>query len=566
MSGKQGNSGRIARRVISLGSARLRLLFVPVITAWALLGVALLGVGLGAVQHAQANGDDGGVRHIVVTVNKSRTLRLPEPFASVVVGSPAIVDALPMSDHRLYIQGKQIGTTNVSVFNQSMQLAGVIDVEVTPDTGNLQEKIRASTGSSAIRVGSSNRQIVLSGVAGNAVAADRAVEVAKTMVPEGNIVNAMKVAPSQQVMLRVRFLEVGRSASREIGVNWFGANNAGNRGFATGLGTSSAGGRPAVGPSTAPGLGCGLGPQAALNNPSCVDASGNTVFSPPANGPPGLPIFNTAGTLLPTITGAAAAPFGVALASIATKGGSLDVTLTALEEKGLIRRLAEPDLIALSGDTAAFLAGGEFPVPVAQQGSIGAAPIITVQWKPFGVELTFVPTVLANGIINLRLAPSVSELDFTNPVVISGSSIPSLTKREARTTIELRDGQSFAIAGLLQARNRRGISQLPWIGSVPVLGALFRSAAYQQEETDLVVIVTPHLVAPSVPGQRLASPLDNYLPTNDVDFFLMGDMEQKKKFRDYITSGGDIQGPYGHMIRSGPALPVISAAPISAKN
>ena len=160
----------------------------------------------------------------------------------------------------------------------------------------------------------------------------------------------------------------------------------------------------------------------------------------------------------------------------------------------------------------------------------------------------------------------VSELDFTNPVTISGSNIPSLTKREARTTIELRDGQSFAIAGLLQARNRRGISQLPWIGSVPVLGALFRSSAYQQEETDLVVIVTPHLVAPSVPGQRLASPLDNYLPSNDVDFFLMGDMEQKKKFRDYITSGGDIQGPYGHMIRSGSALPAISAPPISAKN
>jgi pilus assembly protein CpaC len=538
-----------------------KLLFLPLIIAFALLGV-------GPLHYAQANGDDGGVQHIVVTLYKSRTLMLPQPFASVVVGSPELVDALPMSDRRLYIQGKKVGTTNVSVFNQSMLLVGVIDVEVALDTGTLQDKIRASTGSSAIRVSSNNGQIVLSGVASDAVTADRAVEVAKTvaktMVPEGNIVNAMKVAPSQQVMLRVRFLEVGRTASREIGVNWFGANNAGNRGFATGLGTSSAGGRPASGfnPNTPQ-------PFGGCATPPCVDASGNPVpapGSPPGSGAPGLPIFNTVGTLLPTVTGGVAAPFGVALASLATKGGSLDVTLTALEEKGLIRRLAEPDLIALSGDTAAFLAGGEFPVPVAQPGSVGAAPVITVQWKPFGVELTFVPTVLANGIINLRLAPSVSELDFTNTVVISGSSIPSLTKREARTTIELRDGQSFAIAGLLQARNRRGISQLPWIGSVPVLGALFRSASYQQEETDLVVIVTPHLVAPSVPGQRLASPLDNYLPSNDVDFFLMGDMEQKKKFRDYITSGGDIQGPYGHMIRSGPALPAISASPISAKN
>ena len=309
-------------------------------------------------------GDDGGVQHIVVTLYKSRTLVLPQPFASVVVGSPELVDALPMSDRRLYIQGKKIGTTNVSVFNQSMQLAGVIDVEVTPDTGNLQEKIRSSTGSSAIRVGSSNGQIVLSGLASNAVAADRAVEVAKTMVPEGTIVNAMKVAPSQQVMLRVRFLEVARAASREIGVNWFGANNAGNRGFATGRGTASAGGRPGIGP-----------PVTGSGTPPCVDASGNPVpapGSPAGSGAPGLPIFNTVGTLLPTISGGPAVPFGVALASLATKGGSLDVTLSALETKGLIRRLAEPDLVALSGDTASFLAGGEFPVPTAQTSAAAA--------------------------------------------------------------------------------------------------------------------------------------------------------------------------------------------------
>ena len=189
------------------------------------------------------------MRHIVVTLYKSRTLVLEKPFASAVVGSPDIVDALPMSDRRLYIQGKKVGTTNVSVFDQSMQLIGVIDVEVTLDTGNLQEKIRASTGSRGIRVGSSNGQIVLSGVAGNAVAAERAVQVAKSMVAEGGtIVNAMTVAPSQQVMLKVRFLEVERTASREFGVKWFGANNGGNRGFNTGIGSAATqpGGRPAV--------------------------------------------------------------------------------------------------------------------------------------------------------------------------------------------------------------------------------------------------------------------------------------------------------------------------------
>src|SRR5262245_51720519 len=375
MSSKQGDNRRIARRRV-VGVRLRRLLFVPVIISW-----ALLGIGPGPLPHAQAqpqNEDGGAVRHIVVTVNKSRTLRIEKPFASAVVGSPDIVDALPMSDRTLYIQGKKVGTTNVSVFDQSMQLIGVIDVEVTLDTGNLQEKIRASTGSRDIRVGSSNGQIVLSGVAGNAVAAERAVQVAKSMVTEGGtIVNAMTVAPAQQVMLKVRFLEVERSASRELGVNWFGANNGGNRGFATGIGgVTQPGGRPAV---------------------TGVDASGNPVpapGSPAGSGAIGLPIFTQAASTL--VSGAT--PFGIALANLASKGATLDVVLTALETKGLVRRLAEPDLIALSGDTASFLAGGEYPVPVCQAAAtIGGACAVTIQYQPFGVQLSFNPTVLENG-------------------------------------------------------------------------------------------------------------------------------------------------------------------------
>ena len=153
--------------------------------------------------------------------------------------------------------------------------------------------------------------------------------------------------------------------------------------------------------------------------------------------------------------------------------------------------------------------------------------------------------MLANGVINLRLTPSVSEIDTT--IAVNGT--PGLRKREARTTVELRDGQSFAIAGLLQENNRRNVSQLPWIGSVPVLGALFKSSAFQQEETDLVVIVTPHLVAPATSDQRLASPLDQHLPSNDIDFFLLGQMEVRKRYTDYVSSGGALTGPYGHMIR-----------------
>src|SRR2546423_12088391 len=214
------------------------LLFVPLVVASVMLG-------LGPRPLAQAQTEEGaGVRNLVVTLTKSRTLSFDQPFSSAVVGSPEIVDALPMSDRALYIQGKKVGTTNVSVFDQGMRLIGVVDVEVTPDVGNLQEKIRGGGGSRGIRVSSSNGQIVLSGVAGNAVAAERAVAVARSMIPEGGtVVNAMQVAPAQQVMLKVRFLEVARSASRELGVNWFAAQNAGNRGFNTGIG-GLAGGQP----------------------------------------------------------------------------------------------------------------------------------------------------------------------------------------------------------------------------------------------------------------------------------------------------------------------------------
>jgi len=161
----------------------------------------------------------------------------------------------------------------------------------------------------------------------------------------------------------------------------------------------------------------------------------------------------------------------------------------------------------------------------------------------------------------------VSQLDPTNTITVQQTVLPSLIVRRANTTIELRDGQSFAIAGLLQTKNTRAISQVPWIGSVPVLGALFRSSDYQQQETDLVVIVTPHLVAPAAPGQRLASPLDSRLPSNDVDFFLNGQPEVRKRYTDFVTSGAELVGPYGHIIApDGVPGPAGAGAVVKAKD
>jgi pilus assembly protein CpaC len=460
-------------------------------------------------------------KRVTVIVNKSRTFNVGRPFARAIVGSVDYADVLPLSDRAIYIQGKRPGTTNVSLFDTDARLIGVLDLEVTLDTGNVQEKIRSGTGTQGVRVTSTQGQVVLTGTAVDAVAADRAMQVAKSLAGDQPVVNAMQVAPSQQVMLEVRFIEATRDAGRELGVNW--QVNSNNRQFVqTGRGGAA----------------------------FPLDSNGN-----PAPGGPGsgVPIVAAAGTLVGNSLGG---PFGTVLANVFNRGGtSIDVLVTALEEKGVARRLAEPNLIALSGDEARFLAGGEFPVPVAADTSQTGGRTVTIEFKKFGVQLKFKPIVLARGVINLRIEPEVSELDFTNAVQIAGTRIPALTVRNALTTVELRDGQSFAIAGLLSSVNSNNLAQVPWLGSVPVLGALFRSAAYQQKETDLVIIVTPRLIAPVVPGQRLASPLESRLPANDVDFFVMGQPEVKKEFTDYVGRGGQLKGPYGHTIQPELASP-----------
>jgi pilus assembly protein CpaC len=463
------------------------------------------------------------VQRVKVVINKSRTFRVSKAFSTVVSGSPDVVDVKSLSDHLIYIQGKQTGTTNVILFDSAMKQIGILDVEVTIDVSSLEQRIRSGTGTRGIHVSASLGQVVLSGTAADAVAAERAMSIATGVVPAGGkVVNAMNVAGPQQVLLEVRFLEVNRTAGRDLGINWSAANGKGTNIGQTGLGGVTAAGR-----------------------------------GPPPNS---LPILDTVGTLA-----SGAVPYGSLLTSVlrTSGGGSIDALITALETKGALRRLAEPNLMALSGDAARFLAGGEFPVPIASATSNGA-PTVTIDYKKFGVELAFVPTVLSRGVINLRVEPSVSELDYSNSVTIAGTMVPALTRRDARTTVELRDGQSFAIAGLLQTHNRQNVSQLPWIGSVPVLGTLFRSSSYQQEQTDLVIIVTPHLVAPAAPGQKLATPLDNRLPANDVDFFLNGQMDVRKRYNDYVNSGGEVKGPYGHIIapRATTAVPARAAQPV----
>src|SRR5882724_12433373 len=309
------------------------------------LGVMLLvGVAIGCITSpdragaADRRSSSGGVfvsemndvQRVRVIINKSRTFRVDTPFTTIVAGSPDIADVKSLSDHVIYIQGKQTGTTNVILFDNTMRQIGILDVEVSIDTGNLQQNIQSSTGTRGIHVSAAEGQVVLSGTAVDAVAAERAMAIATGAVPKGGVVvNAMNVAAPQQVMLEVRFLEVDRSAGRELGVNLYAANANGTQVGNTGLG---------LGGSAGAITGAGRFRANADGTP-VVDQNKN-----PVSTPAGLPLLGTAGTLL-----GAAVPFGSALTTVLklNNGTTLDLLLSALETKGLLRRLAEPNLIAL---------------------------------------------------------------------------------------------------------------------------------------------------------------------------------------------------------------------------
>lgn len=401
---------------------------------------------------------------VMVPIGKSQDVRTASNFVDITVGDPEVADVNPLTDHTLSILGKKIGTTRVSVYGANKTLIGIFDVEVSYDISRLTNELKRRFPGSRITASSINGRIMLSGEATDAAMLDTAVTIARQFGPE--IINTVSVASPQQVLLEVRFVEISRTAGRELGFQWNGLN-----------------------------------PNHSLVNVGTRQPASN------------LPTNQTvsAGVL------SGASPFGFAIARWALGGMTIDTAINALEEQGVARSLAEPNLVALSGDTASFLAGGEYPIPVS--GTLGQ---ITVEYKKYGVGLAFTPTVLGAGLINLKIEPEVSTIDTNHTIqVVNGVSVPALIVRRAATTVELRDGQSFAIGGLLQNNTQNQVEQLPWAGSVPVLGALFTSKSYQKNETDLVIIVTPRLVRPARPGDVLRTPADKTVPPNDADFFLM---------------------------------------------
>ncbi len=413
---------------------------------------------------------------VTVTIGKSQDIHTGNGFVDIMVGDPEIADVNPLTDHTLSILGKKIGTTRVTVYAEGKKLVGIFDIEVSYDVTRLINELRRRFPGSSLRASSVNGRIMLGGEVADAVTLDQALTIARQFGPD--IINAVSVMSPQQVMLEVRFIEISRTAGRELGVQWnrFGGNSIANVGSQ----------------------------QPASNLPTVTDVAAGVISG--------------------------SSPFGFAIGRIVASGVTTDVMINALEQKGIARSLAEPNLVALSGDTASFLAGGEYPIPIA--GSLGQ---VTVTYKKYGVGLAFTPTVLSRGLINMKIEPEVSQIDTTHSVsAANGIAVPALIVRRASTTVELRDGQSFVIGGLLQNNSQNQIDQLPWVGSVPVLGALFSSKSYQRNETDLAIIVTPRLVRPTRPGDAVKSPAEDTMPPNDPDFFLMGKAEMT---RDEVRKG-----------------------------
>lgn len=437
----------------------------------------------------------GSVEQVTLPPNDTVTIRTSKAFGDLVIGSAELIDVVPLSDQSLFIRGKTLGATNISIYDDNKQLIGVIDVRVASDFSEVAAAVRAAAPSAKIQVFNSNNRIRLTGTVRDAVDLQRVVEIAQSY-SEQPVMNQLRVAESQQVMLEVRIIEASRQTGRDLGIGWSGQ------------------GRNGIGKAThSQGIG--------------VNDDGNLV--------------RTLGDAAGAATGMQ--PFGQLIAKVLEiSGGQIDIVINALEQKGLVRRLAQPNLIALSGETASFHAGGE--VPILSTVANGATVATETDYRPFGVRLSFTPVVLDDGLISLKVQPEVSELDTS----ISVNGNPGFISRAANTTVALRDGQSFAMAGLLQSVNSKDVQQLPWLGQVPVIGALFRSTSFLKRESDLVIVVTPHIVRPARPGEDLYSPLEQTRSSNDVELFALGILEVDKDMLRRFRNGEGVKGPYGHRL------------------
>ncbi len=418
----------------------------------------------GAPDNSQATGE------LDIDAGKGTLVHVNEDASSVFVADPAIADVHVPSPKAVFVLGKKTGTTTLYVLGANNKTLLQRTIVVGRDMESLRTMVTNRFPGQNVQLSTGNGSLQVSGDAANAAEADAVVQSLTPYLADKEVlVNRMTIARPQQVQLRVRITEVDRNITQQLGINWQSIGHAAGNFFA---GVYS--GRPLYDLTT-----------------PLTSASGATTY------PINLPTNN------------AYSLFG----AFKTGGADIQALVDALNQEGLITILAEPSLVALSGQTASFLAGGEFPIPVSQ---VNGA--ISVDFKQFGVKLDFTPTVLSEGRISLKVRPEVSQIDTTVSVTTGGITVPGLSVRRADTTVELASGQSFAIGGLLQSNTTDIVSQIPGIGSIPILGKLFSSSNYQNNKTELVIMVTPYLVEPTDPG-RLRTPLESLTsPANDVEY------------------------------------------------
>ena len=444
-----------------------------------LLSVSMLPLAAPSTAAAQSSqrvaAGRAGARAVSLPIGQSMVVDLPVDARDTLISNPRVADVAMRTPRRLSVLGLAAGQSDVVFFDESGRSILTLDVRVSYDTGEVERTIARLVPDVRVQVEALNESIVLTGEADNLNDAERAIRVAERFVdkPE-KVLNMIAIAGQQQVMLKVRIVEVQRSIAKQLGV----------------------------------------GIDALLN---AAPGSDNIIdfVNPGIEAPGSLKLQNRSGD------------------------DDISTTLNAYERVGLVRILAEPNLTTISGQGAQFLAGGEFPVP----GGVDQNGNVIITFRPYGVRLDFTPLVLSKGQIYLKVETEVSDLSNQGSISVNGSQILGVSTRRASTTVELPSGGALMIAGLLQSRSRQALDALPGLTEVPVLGALFRSRDFLNDETELVVIVTPYIVQPTSPGQ-LQTPADGLRYTHDIDAVLLGRLNR---------SGGPkpatpYQGPFGYVI------------------
>lgn len=433
----------------------------------------------------------GASQDLSLPRGKSAIIELPVDVRDILITNPAVADAVLRTPRRIYVLGMTSGQTDAILFDAAGRRILSLNIRVDADAGALAATINRVLPGSRVKVESLGDSVILTGLVQNPIDADRAGQIALRYVakPE-QVLNMLSVAGKDQVMLKVRIVEVQRSVIKQLGVSLSAVLQQGS-------------GSITLGQSANFSINGAL-PGGATIGGSYVDA-------------------------LDTLTG----------------------SIRAFERVGLVRTLAEPNLTAVSGEAARFLAGGEYPVPVNQDNSSGS---VTVEYKPFGVGLAFTPVVLSSGRISLKISTEISELTTQGAFTLGGGgssntslTIPALTVRRAETSVELPSGGSMMIAGLIQQQTRENIDALPGAGQIPVLGSLFRSRDYLSGDTEMVVLVTAYLVDPNNPG-AFQTPADGLRFANDAETILFGKLNKTVQAPPGANAGRTWQGPIGYVI------------------